>query len=133
MIRLPILLSKEGLVVDVNPALQNPKAYPVVLFQSGIKDIWDELDGQDFFGSRRVIFPDGHAREAYRELGGQPVGIYTEKDNPRLDFQYSAYLWLYLSPQGEWEIKKLIRTISDPDPYKTARQKAKAANFAPQP
>ena len=133
MIRLPILLSKEGLVVDVNPALQNPKAYPVVLFQSGIKDIWDDLEGQDFFGSRQVIFPDGHAREAHRELDGQPVGIYTEMDDPRRYFQYAAYLWLYLSPQGEWEVKKFIGTLSAPDTYKTARQKAKGANFAPQP
>lgn len=133
MIRLPTLLWKGELVVDVNAILQDPISYPVVLLQSGIKDVWEDLEGQDFFGSRRVIFPDGHARGAHRELGGQPVGIYTERDDPRLDFQYSAYLWLYLSPQGEWEVKKFIGAFTVIDNHKANRQKAKGANFAPRP
>lgn len=99
--------------MDVNPILQDPKAYPVVLFQSGIKDIWDELDGQDFFGSRQVIFPDEQP-QAEQEIAGQPLVIYTERDNPKRYFQYSAYLWLYLSPQGDWEIKKLIPFQKEP-------------------
>lgn len=112
MIRLPNVLW-EGVEVDLNAILRDTVNYPVVVLQSGIQDAWDEI-GEDFFGDRPVIFPD---QISWKNFARDPVrlaGIYSEKETPPLVYMYSAYVCIYLSPEGEWSLKKYREAANPP-------------------
>lgn len=109
--RLPNVLW-EGAEVDLNAVLQDTVNYPVVVLQSGIRDVWRELE--DFFGDRPVIFPDQMSWKNFARDLVRPAGIYSEKEMPPLVYMHSAHVCIYLSPEGDWSLKKFLpASISD--------------------
>lgn len=107
MIRLPNLPWQEDSSVDINGILRDVGRFPIVLFETGIKDVWEDLESEDFFCGRECVAPIPVKTRRPIDNIHRPAVIYIEQD-PRIQYKYMANLWLYLSPQGDWEVKKLV-------------------------
>lgn len=116
---------------DVNSILKDVDEYPLVLLESALW-VLDDLEQGDFFCGRPVIELD--TRKSNWNPGYQAQGLDTNR-TPSVLVTRMASLWLYLSPRGDWEIRKL-RTESPEHVLqklvnvKTNRQKAKGFNFS---
>lgn len=116
---------------DVNSILQDVEGYPLVLVESAL-DVLDDLEKGNFFCGRPVVELD--TRKSNWNPGYQAQGLYTNQ-TPSMLVTLMASLWLYISPLGDWKVKKLR---SESPEYvlqrlgnvKTNRQKAKGVNFS---
>lgn len=91
MIRLSNLAWEDIPSVDINSILQDVERFPVVLFETGIKGVWEDLESEDFFCGRECVTPMPVFPRRPIDNIHRPAVIYIEQD-PRIQYKYMANL-----------------------------------------